>query len=126
MDERKACWVRFQGWAYWEDELEIRRVAWLYRYGCGALRMEKDGWFMEEEHEKVMTVGTACPFCNGMVGATERLGPSAAVEMMKWAAGQSDQEKAHWYADLVLRERLLGGGERTLVEAWDKVGKWYS
>ena len=37
-----------------------------------------------------------------------------------------DYEEGHVKADYVLRDLLITLGYADVVEAWDKVGKWYS
>lgn len=52
--------------------------------------------------------------------------PEQAITKLQELAKNGDWEAAHGDADQVLCDLLTALGHGEVVEAWDKVGKWYA
>jgi hypothetical protein len=50
----------------------------------------------------------------------------ALVKLTKLHADSADTERDHWDADDILCDLLRALGYDDVVEAWDKIDKWYS
>ena len=59
---------------------------------------------------------------------TEDLKPlrEAAIKVLEDIASDDDYEIGHWDADRILCDLLAAMGAQDVVDAWEKVGKWYA